>query len=97
MRRGCRRVTVGPVIITIDTTHALNDADRALLRTLLDGAPPAPVHRPASGMPRPNSAAAIASAIRAPGVGASARGPVANQPGVSFTESTSEEDPHADR
>lgn len=90
------------MIITIDTTHTLNDADRALLRALLDDAPPAPAHRPAPGTPRPNSAAALAGAIatgpaRGAGPGAAARGPVANQPGVSFTESTSEEDPHADR
>lgn len=90
------------MIITIDTTHALNDADRALLRALLDGAPPGPAHRPAAGTPRPNSAAALAGVVaaapgRGAGVGASARRPVADQPGVSFTESTSEEDPHADR
>jgi len=90
------------VIITIDTTHALNDADRALLRALLDGAPPGPAARSAAGVPRPNSAAALAGAVaaapgRGAGVGASARRPVADQPGVSFTESTTEEDPHADR
>lgn len=90
--------------ITIDTTHPLNDRDRAILRALLDGEPPASppatqVNQVITG-PRPGSAAAIARAIadpsRKPGsVIASAKRPVASQPGVSLTESTTEQDPHA--
>lgn len=87
------------MILTIDTTHPLNDADRAVLAALLGGTPaPAPVPAVAHG-PRPNSAAAIAAGIgagmpnaagRPAGIPASARGPVASQPGVTFTESVAE-------
>lgn len=90
------------MILTIDTTHPLNSTDRAVLRALLDGhaPPPAPVPSPAHAGLRPNSAegvmAAIAGSPRKPDSAiASARLPVASQPGVSFTESTTEEDPHA--
>jgi hypothetical protein len=85
------------VILTIDTTVPLNDTDRALLRVLLDGpsSTPAPAHRPAAG-PRPNSAEALGTLVAAAaGAGprrpddtvAAARMPVAQQPGVTFTES----------
>lgn len=89
------------MILTIDTTHPLNPTDRALLRALLDGqgAPPAPVPAPAHPGPRPNSAEAVMAAVTASrkpeSVIASARLPVASQPGVSFTESTAGDDPHA--
>jgi hypothetical protein len=88
--------------ITIDTTHPLNDRDRAILRALLDGtqttapAPAAPAaHQPARQ--RPNSAEAIAGLVapspRKPdGAIASAKLPVASQPGMTITESTSEDD-----
>ena len=91
------------MILTIDTTHPLNDTDRAVLRSLLDRDAPTAGHQPG---PRPNSAAAVAAGIgagmptangRTSGVPASARLAVAAQPGVSFTESTAEEDPNADR
>lgn len=87
------------MILTIDTTHPLNDADRALLAALLGGTP-APARVPATPhTPRPNSAAAAVAAIgagmpnaagRPAGIPASARGPVASQPGVTFTESVAE-------
>ena len=86
------------MILTIDTTHPLNDADRALLTALLGGTP-APARVPAPHTPRPNSAAAAVAAIgagmphaagRPSGMPASARGPVASQPGVTFTESVAE-------
>jgi hypothetical protein len=90
------------VILTIDTTHPLNPTDRALLRALLDaqGASPTPAHAPALPVPRLSSAeavmAAVAGSVRKPdGAIAAARLPVADQPGVSFTESTAEPDPHA--
>ena len=93
---------MGLVILTIDTTHPLNPTDRAVLQALLDGhgQAPAPAHAPAHAGPRPNSAegimAAIAGSPRKPdGAIAAARLPVASQPGVSFTESTAEDDPHA--
>lgn len=87
--------------ITIDTTHPLNDTDRAVLRALLADAPttPAPAHG-TPGTPRRATdlaGAVIASAGR-PGTSplAAAKGPVASQPGVRFTESTSEDtDPAA--
>lgn len=90
--------------ITIDTTHPLNDRDRAILRALLDATPAlaatASPRADAAPGPRPGSAAAIASAIADPSrkpdsVIASAKRPVASQPGVSLTESTTEQDPHA--
>lgn len=88
------------MILTIDTTHALNDTDRALLRALLDGVTTTTGHgHTPPAVPRGRSAADIGAAVvatagRGAGVAASARGPVASQPGVSFTESTSEdEDP----
>lgn len=88
------------MILTIDTTLPLNDTDRLLLRTLLDGVttttgrghtpPPTPRGRPAADI----GAVVAATAGRGAGLPASARGPVASQPGVTFTESTSEdEDP----
>jgi hypothetical protein len=90
------------VILTIDTTHPLNDADRAVLAALLADTP-APIRVPAAPHgPRPNSAAAAVAAIgagmpnaagRPSGIPASARGPVASQPGVSFTESVAESTP----
>jgi hypothetical protein len=90
------------VILTIDTTHPLNSTDRAVLRALLDGQgpPQGAAHAPAAAGPRPNSAEAVMAAVagspRKPdGAIASARLPVASQPGVSFTESTAEDDPHA--
>jgi hypothetical protein len=94
------------VILTIDTTHPLNDTDRAVLRSLLERDAPTAGHQPSHTGPRPNSAAAVAAGIgagmptatgRQTGVPASARLAVAAQPGVSFTESTAEEDPNADR
>jgi hypothetical protein len=88
------------VILTIDTTQPLNDTDRTLLRTLLDGATTTTGHgHTPAPVPRGRSAADLgavvaATAGRTGGPGASARGPVAAQPGVTFTESTSEdEDP----
>lgn len=83
------------VILTIDTTHPLNDRDRALLAALLGDQGPSAGHRPAPAMPRAGSAAAAAAAIGAApparaGLPASARLPVATQPGVSFTESVAE-------
>ena len=93
---------MGLVILTIDTTHPLNATDRAVLRALLDGqgAPSAPSHAPGHPAPRLNSAeavmAAVAGSARKPDSAiAAARRPVADQPGVSFTESTDEPDPHA--
>ena len=92
------------MILTIDTTHPLNDTDRAVLRSLLERDAPTTGHHQGQSGPRPNSAAAIAAGIgagmpnatgRTSGIPASARLPVAAQPGVSFTESTAEEDPHA--
>ena len=71
----------------------------ALLAALLGGAPPAVQVPAVAHGPRPNSAAAIAAGIgagmpnaagRPSGIPASARGPVASQPGVSFTESVAE-------
>jgi hypothetical protein len=92
--------------ITIDTTHPLNDTDRAVLTALLGDAP-APVRALAAPhTPRPNSAAAAVAAIgagmpnaagRPTGVPASARGPVASQPGVSLTESVAESTPEERR
>lgn len=88
------------MILTIDTTHPLNATDRAVLRALLDGqgALPGAGHAPAAAVHRPNSAEAVMAAVagsarRPDGAIASARLPVANQPGVSFTESTAEEGP----
>lgn len=86
------------MILTIDTTHPLNETDRAVLRALLEG--PAAI---AAGHQQPDTArrhtstesimAAVAGSARKPDAGiASARLPVANQPGVSFTESTAEDD-----
>lgn len=86
-------VTVWHVILTIDTTHPLNDTDRAVLRALLEGTTPPPAH--GTGVPRRGAADAVAamSAPRpAPGTGAAARLPVAAQPGISVTESTSSDD-----
>lgn len=87
------------MILTIDTTHPLSDADRAVLSALIEYRPGP--DRPTAGQhgPRPNSAAAAVAAIgagmpnaagRPSGVPASARGPVASQPGVTFTESVAE-------
>lgn len=88
------------VILTIDTTHPLNETDRAVLRALLEGpAAPAPMHQPADAGRRHTSTAesimaAVANSARKPdGAIAAARLPVASQPGVSFTESTAEDDP----
>lgn len=90
------------MILTIDTTHPLNPTDRAVLRALLDGQgpPQGAAHAPAAAGPRLHSAEAVMAAVagspRKPdGAIASARLPVASQPGVSFTESTDEPDPHA--
>jgi hypothetical protein len=89
------------VILTIDTTHPLNATDRAVLRALLDGPPqPAPAHQPPAAGPRHTSAegimAAVTGSARKPdGAITAARLPVADQPGVTFTESTAEPDPHA--
>lgn len=87
--------------ITIDTTHPLNDRDRAILRALLDGEKPSPAapQVTVNNGPRPNSAAAIAGNItgalprRGDSQAASARGPVATQPGVRVTESTTDDAP----
>lgn len=87
------------VILTIDTTHPLNETDRAVLRALLDGQPAlAAGHQPADTGRRHTSTesimAAVAGSVRKPdGAIAAARLPVASQPGVSFTESTAEDDP----
>lgn len=87
--------------ITIDTTHPLNDTDRAVLRALLAGTTTTP--QPAHGTPGTPRRAADLGAVIAAGQSpataaqlAAARGPVASQPGVTFTESTSEDtDPAA--
>lgn len=91
--------------ITIDTTHPLNDRDRAILRALLDGTP-GPVTGPVTvnvanpttppGQ-RPNTAAALAAAVtrEAAGGNTAARRAVAQQPGVTLTESTPEAEPAA--
>lgn len=90
--------------ITIDTTHPLNDRDRAMLHALLGVAPATPVTIPAPAVhshdgPRPNSAEGIMAAVagaaspRKPDAAiTAARLPVADQPGVSFTESTAEDE-----
>lgn len=89
--------------ITIDTTHPLNDRDRAMLRALLQTdpaaptAPPAPAvaartgHSPADLGSATRLAAEIGRAARAPGQAADAKRPVSEQPGVSLTESTRED------
>lgn len=90
--------------ITIDTTHPLNDRDRAILQALLAATPSAPTPASAAGghqapAHRSNSAEGIMSAVagaasprKTDGAITSARLPVAAQPGVSFTESTAESD-----
>ncbi len=90
------------MILTIDTTHPLNDADRAVLAALIEYRPGADRPPATPHTPRPNSAAAAVAAIgagmpnaagRPAGIPASARGPVAQQPGVTFTESVAESTP----
>jgi hypothetical protein len=87
--------------ITIDTTHPLNDTDRAVLQALLQGqTTPTPASQAPAVGPRPNSAEAIATLVAAgprksDGTIAAARRPVADQPGVSFTESTPGDDQDA--
>lgn len=86
------------ISLSIDTAFPLSPRDRAILTALLGDAPvtvPAP-HRPAG--PRAGSAEALAANVTAaaatgrPSAAAAARGRVASQPGVSFTESTAEDE-----